>query len=124
MEWEMVVVERVVILDEVVAKVLVVVVLVFLEQARLPVFLVVATGVETAVPLVRVFLQPLRQLLFPLFPPLRLFLFFRRLFFPPPSPYTVPSLLRVLQVVLVFVLGCPCVLRAGRTNVSVSSSLY
>ena len=83
-----------------------------------------ATGVATVVLRVEVVLQPLRQLLFPLFPPLRLFLFFRRLFFPPPSPYTVPSLLRVLQVVLVFVLGCPFFPRAGRTNVSVSSSLY
>ena len=34
----------------------------------------------TAVPLVQVFLQPLRQLLFPLFPPLRLFLFFSAAF--------------------------------------------
>ena len=60
----------------VVAKVLVVGVLVFLEQVRALQAQVVATVVAMAVLRVQVVHQPLRQLLFPLFPPLRPFSFF------------------------------------------------
>ena len=70
------VVEVEVMRDEVVVKVLVAAVLVFLEQVRALQALAVATVVAMVVLRVQVVHQPLRQLLFPLFPPLRLFLFF------------------------------------------------
>ena len=60
----------------VVAKVLVVGVLVFLEQVRALQTLAVATVVAMVVLRVQVVHQPLRQLLFPPFPPLHHFLLF------------------------------------------------
>jgi hypothetical protein len=88
--------------DEVVAKLLLVVVLVFLEQVQVLQALGEVKVVVMAVLRVQVVHQPLRQLLFPPFLPLHHFPSFPPLFVPRPSPYTVPSLLRVLQVVLVF----------------------
>jgi hypothetical protein len=86
----------------VVAKVLVVGVLVFLEQVRALQALVVATVVAMAVLRVQVVHQPLRQLLFPLFPPLRHFPSFPPLFVPRPSPYISRVLSPKLLTVLVF----------------------
>jgi hypothetical protein len=86
----------------VVAKVLVVVVLVFLEQVRALQALVVVTVVVMVVLRVQVVHQPLRQLLFPPFLPLRHFPSFPPLFVPRPFPYTWRVLWRVLLTVLVF----------------------
>jgi hypothetical protein len=88
--------------DEVVAKVLVAAVLVFLEQVRALQTLAVATVVAMVVLRVQVVHQPLRQLLFPPFPPLRHFPSFPPLFVPRPFPYTSRVLWRVLLTVLVF----------------------
>jgi hypothetical protein len=86
----------------VVAKVLVAVVLVFLEQVRALQALVVATVVVMAVSPVQVVHQPLRQLLFPPFPPLRHFPSFPWLCVPRPSPYISRVLSPKLLTVLVF----------------------
>jgi hypothetical protein len=86
----------------VVAKVLVVGVLVFLEQVRALQALVVAMVVATVVLRVQVVHQPLRQLLFPPFPPLRHFPSFPLLFSHSPFPYISRVLWRVLLTVLVF----------------------
>jgi hypothetical protein len=86
----------------VVAKVLVVVLLVFLEQVRALQALVVATVVAMAVLRVQVVHQPLRQLLFPPFPPLRHFPSFPWLCVPRPSPYISRVLSPKLLTVLVF----------------------
>jgi hypothetical protein len=95
------VVEVEVMRDEVVAKVLVVGVLVFLEQVRALQALVVATVVAMAILRVQVVHQPLRQLLFPPFLPLRHFLFSPPLFVPRPFPYTSRVLSPKLLIVLV-----------------------
>ena len=103
--------------DEVVVKVLVAAVLVFLEQVQA---LVVATVVAVVVMMVlrvQVLHQPLRQLLFPPFLPLHHFPSFPWLFVTRPSPYTSRVLWRVLQVVLVFLLDYPFVPRVGHTGV-------
>jgi hypothetical protein len=86
----------------VVAKVLVAGVLVFLEQVRALQALVVVTVVAMAILRVQVVHQPLRQLLFPPFPPLRHFPSFPLLFSHSPFPYTSRVLWRVLLIVLVF----------------------
>jgi hypothetical protein len=97
-----VVVEVEVMRDEVVAKVLVAAVLLFLEQVRALQALGVATVVVMAVLRVQVVHQPLRQLLFPPFPPLRHFPSFPLLFSHSPFPYISRVLWRVLLTVLVF----------------------
>ena len=84
--------------DEVVVKVLVAAVLVFLEQVRALQTLAVATVVAMVVLRVQVVHQPLRQLLFLPFPPLHHFPSFPWLCVPRPSPYTSRVLWRVLQV--------------------------
>jgi hypothetical protein len=91
-----------VMVHEVVAKVLVAAVLVFLEQVRALQALVVATVVTMAVLRVQVVYQPLRQLLFPPLPPLRHFPSFPLLFSHSPFPYISRVLWRVLLTVLVF----------------------
>ena len=91
-----------VMVHEVVAKVLVAAVLVFLEQVRALQALVVAMVVATVVLRVQVVHQPLRQLLSPLFPPLRHFPLIPLLFVPRPFPYISRVLWRVLLTVLVF----------------------
>jgi hypothetical protein len=101
----------------VVVKVLVAAVLVFLEQVRALQTLAVATVVAMVVLRVQVVHQPLRQFLFSLFPPLRHFLFSRRLSVARPFPYTSRVLWRVLLTVLVFLLDYPFVPRVGHTGV-------
>jgi hypothetical protein len=103
--------------DEVVVKVLVAAVLVFLEQVRALRAQVVATVVMMVVLRVQVVHQPLRQLLFLPFPPLHHFPSFPWLCVPRPSPYTSRVLWRVLQVAPVSAIDCQCVLLGGRTNV-------
>jgi hypothetical protein len=101
----------------VVAKVLVVGVLVFLERVRALQAQVVVTVVAMAVLRVQVVHQPLRQLLFPLFPPLHHFPSFPWLFVLRPFPYTSRVLWRVLLTVLVFLLDYPFVPRVGHIGV-------
>jgi hypothetical protein len=103
--------------DEVAAKVLVVGVLVFLERVRALQAQAVVTVVAMAVLRVQVVHQPLRQLLFPPFLPLRHFPSFPWLFVLRPSPYTLRVLSPKLLIVLVFLLDYRFVPRVGRTNV-------
>jgi hypothetical protein len=103
--------------DEVVVKVLLAAMLVFLEQVRALQTLAVATVVAMVVLRVQVVHQPLRQLLFPPFPPLHHFPSFPWLCVPRLSPYTSRVLWRVLQVAPVSAIDCLCVLLGGRTNV-------
>jgi hypothetical protein len=95
-------VEMEVMRDEVVVKVLVAAVLVFLEQVRALQTLAVATVVVMVVLRVQVVHQPLRQLLFPPFLPLHHFPSFPLLFSHSPFPYISRVLWRVLLTVLVF----------------------
>jgi hypothetical protein len=111
------VVEVEVMRDEVVAKVLVVVAMVFLEQVRALQAQVVATVVVMVVLRVQVVHQPLRQLLFPPFLPLRHFPSFPLLFSHSLFPYISRVLWRVLLTVLVFLLDYPFVPRVGHTGV-------
>jgi hypothetical protein len=101
----------------VVAKVLVVGVLVFLERVRALQAQVVVTVVAMAVLRVQVVHQPLRQLLFPPFPPLRHFPSFPWLCVPRPSPYISRVLSPKLLTVLVFLLDYPFVPRVGHIGV-------
>jgi hypothetical protein len=101
----------------VVAKVLVVGVLVFLERVRALQAQVVVTVVAMAVLRVQVVHQPLRQLLFPLFPPLRHFPSFPWLFVLRPSPYISRVLSPKLLIVLVFLLDYRFVPRVGHIGV-------
>jgi hypothetical protein len=101
----------------VVAKVLLTEALLFLERVQVLQALVVATVVVMAVSPVQVVHQPLRQLLFPPFLPLRHFPSFPLLFSHSPFPYISRVLSPKLLTVLVFLLDYPFVPRVGRTNV-------
>jgi hypothetical protein len=101
----------------VVAKVLVAAVLLFLEQVRALQAQVVATVVAMAVLRVQVVHQPLRQLLFPPFPPLHHFPSFPLLFSHSPFPYISRVLSPKLLTVLVFLLDYPFVPRVGHIGV-------
>jgi hypothetical protein len=110
-----------VMIHEVVAKVLVVGVLVFLERVQVLQALVVVMVVAMAVSRVQVVHQPLRQLLSPLFPPLRHFPLIPLLFVPRPFPYISRVLWRVLLTVLEFLLDYPFVLLEEHIGVQASS---
>jgi hypothetical protein len=101
----------------VVAKVLVAAVLIFLEQVRALRALGEVAVVAMVVLRVQVVHQPLRQFLFPPFPPLRHFPSFPWLCVPRPSPYISRVLSPKLLTVLVFLLDYPFVPRVGHIGV-------